>query len=145
MDFLHTCLSWNCKCVKDFHELLELERELIRQPQLAFNYFRYILCHFECVRISSKLAGLIVFSSLKVWIVVVSKLLFDLLLASNLRFNSYFVPLAVVIINYFRDNTSKEVVDFWPLLASYVQFILNWVSIHDVGQYGKLFFVVEVF
>ena len=71
---------------------------------------RHVLFHLERVVIHNELIWVILLSSLEVRLVIVPKLLFDLLLASYLSFNGDLVPLAIVIIDCFSRDPSKEVV-----------------------------------
>ena len=60
------------------------------------------------------------------------ELLVDFALRSDLSFDSHFVALTSIFIDYFSGDASKEVVDLGPLLAGDVELILNGIGIHDV-------------
>ena len=51
---------------------------------------------------------------------------------SDLSFDSHFVALTIIFIDYLSGDASKEVVDLGPLLAGDVELILNGIGIHDV-------------
>ena len=104
----------------------------------------YIFLDLKCICVSCELVWNEVISSLKVRLIRMIELLVDLSLASHLRFDSDFMSLTGVFINYFSGDASEEVVDFRPLLACNVKFVLHWICIHDIGEYSELLVFIKV-
>ena len=145
MNLLHASLSRNSQSVKHFHELVELKRVVLREPQLTFYSLLDILGHLEGsrVKIDLVLLHIILFCSLKVCIVGVFKALCNFFLASNLCMNLKLVSTAVIAIDRLSGvPIAKEVRNGLPLLAFDVQFVLHGVGVHDVCEYGQFFIFV---
>ena len=70
--------------------------------------------------------------------------LVDFALASNLSLDSNLMSLAVVPINSFRCDATKEVIDFRPFLSGDIELVLHGVSIHDVSENSKFLIFIKV-
>ena len=126
--------------------MVELQRVLLRQPELALHSLLDVLGHFEGLRVEvSLLVFIVLLSSLKVGLVGVVEALAHLLLRTDLGLDLQFEARALVPIHRLPCIVRpEEVLNLLPLLLLYIELVLNRVGIHDVCQNHELLFVVKV-
>ena len=112
VNLLHAGLPRDGQSVKHFHELVELERVVLREPQLTLDSLLDVFGHLEGprVKIDFVLLCIILFCSLEICIVSVFEALCDFFLASYLCMNLQLVPTAVIAIDCLSSvRIAKEV------------------------------------